>query len=177
MEQERQASIALESALKPALLLDRYPKSTIEVYALVLESDGGEESACLIAAALAAADAGIEMIDLPASVGVAGHNPSAFSSSSSSSNSSSSGSSEAAPVIAIDPAARESAAASFTMTAALMPRCGLLTHTAHAGEAPAEAFLSALSLAMDGCVSVFEIMKAALADSAKRKLRAAAAAL
>lgn len=173
LEQERQASIALESALRPALLLERFPKSSIEVYALVLESDGGEESACLVAAALAAADAGIDMLDLPASVRVAGHAAPAPAAAASSSGASSA----AAPAVTtIDPDARESAGAAFTMTAALMPRSGLLTHTAHAGEAAPEAFLAALSLAMDGCVSVCDVMRAALCDSARRRLRAAAAA-
>lgn len=158
------------------MLLDRYPKSSIEIHATVLESDGGDGPACLVAAALAVADAGIEMVDIPSSISVVGHAPAAASSANSSAADNGSAVDGGAMSIAIDPSAKESATASFTLTVCLLPRVGLLTHTSHAGEAPAEVFVSALRLAMDGCVSVFEAMRSALHDSAKRKARAAAAA-
>lgn len=39
--EDRALSSALSNALSPAVLLDRYPKASIEVVALVLEDDGG----------------------------------------------------------------------------------------------------------------------------------------
>eukprot|EP01025_Chloroclados_australasicus_P053485 TRINITY_DN6300_c0_g1_i1.p1 TRINITY_DN6300_c0_g1~~TRINITY_DN6300_c0_g1_i1.p1 ORF type:complete len:256 (+),score=34.84 TRINITY_DN6300_c0_g1_i1:340-1107(+) len=51
----------LEEALSTIILLESYPKSSIEVNALILESDGADTVAILMAAGLAACDAGIDM--------------------------------------------------------------------------------------------------------------------
>ena len=56
----------MEQALAPAVRLDLYPKSTIDVVVTVLEADGNVSSlaASLLGASLALADAGVEMVDL-----------------------------------------------------------------------------------------------------------------
>lgn len=43
-----------------------YPKASVDVYCVVLEADGGELAVATTAAALALADAGIELCDLVA---------------------------------------------------------------------------------------------------------------
>ena len=50
----------LAEALEATLLLDRYPKATIEVHALVLAAGGGEAAALAMAAGLAAAGARLD---------------------------------------------------------------------------------------------------------------------
>jgi exosome complex component MTR3 len=40
--QEKEMSSALRAALEPAIQLDRFPKSVVEVFVVILESDGGE---------------------------------------------------------------------------------------------------------------------------------------
>ena len=177
VEAGRQASQVLDAALRPALLLARYPKALIEVHALVLEADGGEGAACLVAAALAVADAGIEMVDLPAAMCVAGHAVRAHGGSGGGGGGGGGGGrggggGGAAAALGVDPDAREAAAADFALSLALMPRAELLTHVAHAGEAPPEDLLAALRLAMDGCVGVYDAMRETLLTAARRQLDA-----
>lgn len=50
----------VEQALLSVLLLDRYPKATVDVHCMVLERGGSEGAALLMAGSLAAIDAGIE---------------------------------------------------------------------------------------------------------------------
>ena len=40
-EAEREKSLLLEQTLSGAILLERYPKSVIDIYIIVLEDDGG----------------------------------------------------------------------------------------------------------------------------------------
>jgi exosome complex component MTR3 len=53
-------------ALEVSVMLEKYPKSVIDCYILVLESDGGALSASITCASMALANAGIEMYDLVA---------------------------------------------------------------------------------------------------------------
>ncbi|KAG0253274.1 hypothetical protein DFQ27_007505 [Actinomortierella ambigua] len=66
--QERELSQVLSQALAPAVRLELFPKSVVDVYVTVLENDG--LAACLAAAitcaSVALAHAGIEMLDLVA---------------------------------------------------------------------------------------------------------------
>uniref|UniRef100_H2YG84 Exoribonuclease phosphorolytic domain-containing protein n=1 Tax=Ciona savignyi TaxID=51511 RepID=H2YG84_CIOSA len=64
----------LLQAISPAVCLQRYPKSQIEVHVLVLEDDGSVMPAAITSASLALVDAGIEMYDVvtASSVRVAG---------------------------------------------------------------------------------------------------------
>lgn len=52
--------------------LDKFPKSVIEAYVVVLQDDGGVLPAAITCASLALADAGIDMYDMVASCS-AGH--------------------------------------------------------------------------------------------------------
>lgn len=67
---EVEISKVVREALAPALFLEEYPRSAIEVYVSVLEADGGTRTASIIAAATALADAGIAMKDLVAAVAI-----------------------------------------------------------------------------------------------------------
>ena len=52
------------------MILEEFPKSTVDVYVCVLEAAGGELPAAVCAASLALADAGIAMRDLVAACSV-----------------------------------------------------------------------------------------------------------
>ncbi len=67
---EIELSKIIKEALEPALLLDFFPRTTIEVYTLVLQADGGTRTAAINAASLALAAAGIPMRGLVSSVAV-----------------------------------------------------------------------------------------------------------
>jgi exosome complex component RRP41 len=67
---EIEISKVIREALEPALILEDYPRTAIQIYVEVLQSDGGSRVAGISAASLALADAGINMRDLVAGCAV-----------------------------------------------------------------------------------------------------------
>ena len=67
---EIEISKVLREALEPAVFLEKFPRSMIDVFIEVLEADGSTRVASLTAASLALADAGIPMRDLVIGVSV-----------------------------------------------------------------------------------------------------------
>jgi len=61
---DTEISMVMRYALEPAIFLERYPRSCIDVYAEVLQADGGTRCASINAATVALVDAGIPMRDL-----------------------------------------------------------------------------------------------------------------
>jgi exosome complex component RRP41 len=61
---EIEISKVIREALEPAIVAEDYPRTAIEVWVEVLQSDGGSRVAGITAASLALADAGINMRDL-----------------------------------------------------------------------------------------------------------------
>lgn len=61
-------SKVLREALEGVVMLEKYPKSMIEVFIEVLQASGGTRCASLVAASVALANAGIPMKDLPIAV-------------------------------------------------------------------------------------------------------------
>ena len=67
---EIELSKVLREALEPVVMTELFPRTTIEVYVEVLQSDGGTRTASATAASAALADAGIPMRALVAGVAV-----------------------------------------------------------------------------------------------------------
>jgi exosome complex component RRP41 len=61
---EIEISKVIREALEPAVIVEDYPRTAIEVWVEVLQSDGGSRVAGITAASLALADAGINLRDL-----------------------------------------------------------------------------------------------------------------
>jgi exosome complex component RRP41 len=61
-------SKVVKDALAPAIFLEKYPKTAIDVYIEIINANAGTRTAAIIAAAVALADAGIEMRDLVSSI-------------------------------------------------------------------------------------------------------------
>ena len=61
---EIEISKVIREALVPSVIVEDYPRTAIEVWVEVLQSDGGSRCAGITAASLALADAGINMRDL-----------------------------------------------------------------------------------------------------------------
>ncbi|MCP8313362.1 MAG: exosome complex exonuclease Rrp41 [archaeon] len=61
---EIEISKMIREALEPALMLEEYPRTAIDVYLEVLQADGGSRCAGITASAVALADAGITMRDM-----------------------------------------------------------------------------------------------------------------
>ncbi|MBN3300409.1 exosome complex component RRP41 [Amia ocellicauda] len=58
-----EVSLQLQQTFEAAVLTSLYPRSQIDIYVKVLQSDGGNYSACVNAATLAVVDAGIPLRD------------------------------------------------------------------------------------------------------------------
>jgi exosome complex component RRP41 len=61
---EIEISKVIKEALEPAVMLENFPRTVVDVYIEVLQADGGSRCAALDAAAVALADAGIPMRDM-----------------------------------------------------------------------------------------------------------------
>ncbi len=67
---EMELSKVIRESLEPVVLTDLYPRTTIDLFVEVLQSDGGSRCAGIIGASLALADAGIPMTELVAACAV-----------------------------------------------------------------------------------------------------------
>ena len=67
---EREISMVIANALRPALFLKEFPKAVVDVFITVVQADGGTRCAAINAASLALADAGIPMRSLVPAVAV-----------------------------------------------------------------------------------------------------------
>ncbi|MEM0122941.1 MAG: exosome complex exonuclease Rrp41 [Conexivisphaerales archaeon] len=67
---EIEISKVIRDALESSLILDEFPKTLLDIYIEVVQSDGGSRSASITAASVALADAGIPMKDLVEAVAV-----------------------------------------------------------------------------------------------------------
>ncbi|KAK4763155.1 hypothetical protein SAY86_008923 [Trapa natans] len=64
----KEYSLMLHKALEGAIILELFPKTTVDVFALILESGGSDLDVLVLCASLALVDAGIMMYDLVTSV-------------------------------------------------------------------------------------------------------------
>ncbi|KND01094.1 uncharacterized protein SPPG_04185 [Spizellomyces punctatus DAOM BR117] len=151
--QEKEYSLVLRQALAPAVRLDLLPKSTVDVFVQVLESDGS--AACLAAAitcaALALADAGIEMLDAVAACAV-GY----FDS-----------------TICLDPTDEEETYQSGSLVLSYMPSLNEVTHVIQSGEIGTTTTIKALELCVDACAQIQSVMQQTLAATIKEKINGA----
>jgi len=67
---ELEISKVIRESLEPTVLTDLYPRTTIDLFVEILQSDGGSRCAGITAASLALADAGIPMRELVAACAV-----------------------------------------------------------------------------------------------------------
>lgn len=65
---EHELSKMIQEALEPSIFVEKFPRSVIDLYILVLDADGGTRAASITAASLALADAGLPLRGLVASV-------------------------------------------------------------------------------------------------------------
>jgi exosome complex component RRP41 len=129
-------------ALDPVILRELYPKTAIEVYVEVLQSDAGTRTAGINAASVALADAGIPMKDLVSSVAI--------------------GKIDGEVVLDLD--AKEDNFGEADMPIAMIARTNTITLLQMDGRLKKEEFERGLKLAMNGCRKIYELQKAALVE-------------
>ena len=127
-------------ALRPALMLESFPRSMVDVSIEVIEAEGGTRCAGITAAAVALADAGIPMKDIV--VGCAAG--------------------KVDDQIVLDLSEKEDKEGQADVPIAIMPRTGEITLLQADGNLTEEEFEEALDLAMEGCMKISEIQHEAL---------------
>src|SRR5919108_1819164 len=134
---EVEISKVMREALEPALMLQDYPRAAIDVFVEVLQSDGGSRCAGITAAAVALADAGINMRDLVSSCAAG----------------------KVDDKIVLDINDEEDKEGGADMPVAYLPRLEQVTLLQLDGRLTPEQFNECLDKAIGGCKVVFEIQK------------------
>jgi len=127
-------------ALRPAIFLEKFPRSTIDVFIEVLEAEGGTRCAGITAASVALADAGIPMKDLIASCAAG----------------------KADGNVILDLSEEEDKEGEADLPVAIMPRSGDITLLQMDGHLTPEEFEKALDLAIEGCQKISAVQKEAI---------------
>ncbi|KAF9376023.1 hypothetical protein BGX21_003608 [Mortierella sp. AD011] len=163
--QERELSQILSQALSPAIQLDKLPKSAIDIYITVLESDGWGSciAAAITAASVALAHAGIEMLDLVAGCSAAyiQTGPSIPSSSSSKDSIAES----RPPQIFMDADLEEEKYEQGAIVLAYMPSLNEVTHVLQSGKAEGSIISQSVEHCMEACNKIYAVMHHALLES------------
>jgi exosome complex component RRP41 len=137
---EVELSKVIKESLEPALFLELYPRTGVDVFVEVLQADGGTRCASITAAALAIADAGVPMRDLVVACAAG----------------------KVEDTVVLDLYDAEDKLGSADVPVAYMPNLNAITLLQMDGIlAPAE-FEKAVSMAMDGCKKIYEMQKEAL---------------
>jgi exosome complex component RRP41 len=137
---EVELSKVIRESLEPALFLELYPRTGIDVYIEVLQADGGTRCASITAAALAIADAGIPMRDLV--VGCAAG--------------------KIDDTVVLDLYDAEDKLGAADVPVAYMPSLDAITLLQMDGNLTPDEFEKAVGMAIDGCKKIYVMQKEAL---------------
>jgi exosome complex component RRP41 len=139
---EIEISKVIKEALEPAVMLENFPRTVVDVFIEILQADGGSRCAALDAAAVALADAGIPMRDM-VSACAAG---------------------KVADTIVLDINNEEDQEGQADMPVAYMPNLGKVTLIQLDGVLTPQEYEKCVNTALEGCKIVYEIQKKALQE-------------
>ncbi|KAH1159446.1 hypothetical protein AAZX31_11G172500 [Glycine max] len=134
----------LHKALEGAIILETFPKTTVDVFALVLESSGSDLPVVISCASLALADAGIMMYDIVASVSVSCFNKN----------------------LVIDPILEEEIGQDGSLMITCMPSRYEITQLTVTGEWSTTKINEGMQLCLDACAKLAKIMRSCLKEVA-----------
>ena len=137
---EVELSKVIKDALSQTIFLERFPRTSIDVFIEVLEADGGTRCASINACSLALANAGIPIRDLISAVAVGKYNGH----------------------IILDLNDEEDEAAEADMPVAIMPSFNKVVLLQLNGVLTEEEFKQAFDLAVKGCMEINRIQREAL---------------
>ncbi|KAJ3757854.1 3' exoribonuclease family, domain 1-domain-containing protein [Lentinula raphanica] len=144
--EDRSIAVAIQQALLPSVQLEHFPKSTIDVFVIILEADGIEGciASGVIAASTALANAGIDMYGLVTSC--------------------------AAAVIEadiwVDPTQEESNTANGTLVLSCMPALGIVTNSWQTGRMTPSELLACIDACSGRCTDIHSVVAQGLLNSA-----------
>ena len=139
---EIEISKVIKEALQPAVMLEKFPRTAVDVFIEVLQADGGTRCAALSAASVALADAGIPMRDMVAACAAG----------------------KVADTVILDVNNEEDQAGQADMPIGYMPNLGQVTLLQLDGVLTPEEFKKCVETGIEGCKQVYEIQKQALKD-------------
>jgi exosome complex component RRP41 len=137
---EIELSKVIRESLEPAIFMEYYPRTMIDVFIEVLQADGGTRCASITAAALALADSGIPMRDLVVACAAG----------------------KVEDKIVLDLMDTEDKVGSADVPVALMPNLNAVTLLQMDGTLSTDEFESAVNLALEGCKQIYVLQKEAL---------------
>lgn len=137
---EIELSKVIRESLEPAVFMEYYPRTMVNVFIEVLQADGGTRCASITAAALALADSGIPMRDLVVAC-AAGKIDS---------------------TVVLDLMDTEDKVGSADVPVALMPNLNAVTLLQMDGILTREEFETAVNMALEGCRKIYAMQKEAL---------------
>ncbi|OWM68907.1 exosome complex component RRP41-like isoform X2 [Punica granatum] len=139
----KEYSSMLHKALEGAIILESFPKTTVDVFALVLESGGSDLPVIISCASLALADAGIMMYDLVASVSM----------------------SSLGSDLVIDPISEEESYQDGSLIISCMPSRYEVTQLTITGEWSTNKINEAMQVCLDACGKLGKIMRSCLKEA------------
>ncbi len=137
---EIELSKVIRESLEPALFLELYPRTGVDVFIEVLQADGGTRCASIIAAALAIADAGVPMKDLVVACAAG----------------------KVDDTVVVDLFDAEDKLGEADVPVAYMPNLNAITLLQMDGILSPDEFEKAVNMAVDGCKKIYEVQKEAL---------------
>jgi exosome complex component RRP41 len=137
---EMELSKVIRESLEPVVLTDLYPRTTIDVFIEVLQSDGGSRCAGITAASLALADAGIPMKELVAACAVG----------------------KIQGKMALDLSDAEDKYGDADLPVAFVPNMGLVTLLQMDGNLKTAEFEQGLSMAIEACKTIHTMQRETL---------------
>ena len=139
---EIEISKVIKEALEPAVMLEKFPRTAVDVFLEVLQADGGTRCAALDAASVALADAGIPMRDMVCACAAG----------------------KAGDALILDVNNEEDQAGQADMPIGYMPNLGKITLLQLDGVLTADEYKKCIELGLEGCKQVYEIQKNALRE-------------
>jgi len=133
-------SKVIREALEPAIFLEYYPKTAIQVYIEILQADGGTRCAGITAASLALADAGVPMRDLVVACAAG----------------------KADGKLIVDLMDTEDKVGEADVPVAFMPNLNAITLLQMDGSLSVDEFEKTINMALDGCKQLYALQKEAL---------------
>jgi exosome complex component RRP41 len=137
---EVELSKVIKESLEPALFLELYPRTGVDVFVEVLQADGGTRCASITAAALAIADAGVPMRDLVVACAAG----------------------KVDDTVVLDLYDAEDKLGAADVPVAYMPNLNAITLLQMDGILAPDEFEKAVSMAMEGCKKIYVMQKEAL---------------
>ena len=137
---EIELSKVIRESLEPAVFMEYYPRTMVNVFVEVLQADGGTRCASITAAALALADSGIPMKDLVVACAAG----------------------KVEDTVVLDLMDTEDKLGAADVPVALMPNLNAVTLLQMDGTLTHEEFEKAVNMAIEGCKQIYVMQKEAL---------------